>query len=124
MLWSLVLLAPLSLLASDVPRDVAWPLALATMGWAVFDARRHRKRPPLALVIPAGLGQAQCDGVPIDNLRADWRGPLAFLSWRVAGGQLQRASFWPDTLDASLRRELRLALMRRETARDGASMAG
>lgn len=124
MCWILVFLAPLSLLASDLARVVAWPLALAAMGWGAFDAHRHRNRPRLALVIPAGHGQAQCNGVPIDHLRVAWRGPLAFLSWRAAGGAIQRASLWPDTLDAAQRRELRLALMRRETARGVASMAG
>lgn len=124
MAWSLVLLAPMSLLASDLPRGVAWPLALAAMGWAAFDANRHRQRPPLALLIPSGHGQAQCNGVPIDGLRVEWLGPLAFVFWRLPNGPLQRASFWPDTLDAGHRRELRLALMRIAPAREATSMAG
>jgi len=124
MAWSLVVLAPLSLLSSDLPRGAAWPLALAAMGWAAFDANRYRQRPRVALLIPTGHGQAQCNEVVIENLRVDWRGPLAFLSWRVAGGPLQRASFWPDTLDAASRRELRLALIRMQTARGETTMAG
>lgn len=124
MTWSLALLAPFSLLASDLPRGVAWPLALAAITWAVFDANRYRRRPRLALLIPAGHGQARCNGVAIDGLRVEWRGPLAFLSWQIAGGPLQRASFWPDTLDHGQRRELRLALMRTAPAREVASMAG
>ena len=124
MAWSLVLLAPLSLLASDLPRGWAWPLALLALAWAAVDANRYCQQARLALLIPAGRGQARCNGESIDALRVDWRGPLAFLSWRVAGGSVQRASFWPDTLDSRQRRELRLAVMRTDSARDMASMAG
>ncbi len=124
MAWSLVVLGPVSLLASDLPRGWSWPLALLALCWAVFEANRYCLLPPLDLLIPAGRGQARCNGGSIDALRVDWRGPLAFLSWRVAGGSVQRASFWPDTLDSRQRRELRLALMRGDSARDAASMAG
>ena len=116
MLWSLVLLAPFSLLASDLPRAVAWPFALAAMGWAIFDARRYRTLPARQLVIPAGRGVATCDGERIDALQIRWRGPLAFPHWRDPRGRRQRASWWPDTLPAGMRRELRLAMQRRDTA--------
>jgi len=124
MAWSLVVLGPLSLLASDLPRGWAWPLALLALWWAAIDANRYRLRPPLELLIPAGRGQARCNGGSVDDLRVDWRGPLAFLSWRDPDGCVQRASFWPDTLDSRQRRELRLAVMRMDSARDVASMAG
>ncbi len=124
MAWSLVVLGPLSLLASDLPRGWAWPLALLAMAWAALDANRYRLRPRLALLIPAGRGQARCNGGNIIALRVEWRGPLAFLSWRDSTGCVQRASFWPDTLDSCHRRELRLAVMRMDPARDVASMAG
>ncbi len=124
MAWSLVVLGPVSLLASDLHRGWAWPLALLALWWAAFDANRYRRQSSLQLMIPAGKGQARCNGEGIDGLRVDWRGPLAFLSWRVAGGSVQRASFWPDTLDSCQRRELRLAVMRMDSARDVASMAG
>ena len=124
MSWSLVLLAPLSLLASDLPRAWASPAAVLALAWAAFDANRHRLRPPRGLLIPAGRGQAQCDGVAIADLQVAWRGPLAFLRWRDADGSVQRVSLWPDTLDTASRRELRLALMRMQSARDAASMAG
>ena len=124
MLWSLAVLAPFSLIASDLPRGVAWPAALVACAWAMLDVRRYRAQPLRQLTIPAGQGAANCDGERIDGLRAGWRGPLAFLHWRDAGGRLHRASFWPDTLPAGMRRELRVALMRREAASEGASMAG
>lgn len=124
MLWSLVLLAPFSLLASDLPSSVAWPAALAAATWAIFDAKRYRAMPPRQLTIPAGRGDASCDGERIDALQLGWRGPLAFLHWRDAQGRRQRASFWPDTLPAGMRRELRIAMQRRDAASNPASVAG
>ena len=124
MLWSLALFAPFSLIASDLPRGVAWPAALVACAWGVFDARRYRATPARELTIPAGRGAASCGGERIDGLQLGWRGPLAFLSWRDDAGRRHRASFWPDTLPAGMRRELRIAMQRREAASDRASMAG
>ena len=115
MLWSLVVLAPLSLIASDLPRAVAWPLAVAATAWAIIDARRYRSMAVRQLTIPAGRGAATCDGERIDGLRAHWRD---------GRGRRRHASFWPDTLPAALRRELKLAMQQREAAPDGASVAG
>ena len=124
MLWSLAVLAPLSLIASDLPGRVAWPAALAVAAWAILDAGRHRALPMRQLTIPAGRGAAACDGESIDGLRVGWRGPLAFLQWRDCHGHRHRASFWPDTLPAGMRRELKIAMQRREAASDRPSMAG
>ena len=124
MLWSLAFLAPSSLLASDLPRPVAWPSAMAVMAWAAFDARRYRALAPRRLAIPAGHGDASCDGERIDALQLGWRGPLAFLSWRHARGRRHRACWWPDTLPAGMRRELKIAMQRRDAASDPASVAG
>ena len=124
MLWSLSLLAPCSLLMSDLPRIFAWPLALAAAAFGVFDARRHNRLRPCALVIPIGHGQPTCDGQPMKSFKIAWRGPLAFLRWRDPEGRLRSLSFWPDTLASAARRELRLAAMRIEPAREPASMAG
>ena len=123
-LWSLALLAPFSLIASDLPRGVAWPLALVAGAWAILDARCYRAMPPRRLVIPAGRAAATCDGERIDDLGVGWRGPLAFLHWRDRHGRRHRASFWPDTLPAGMRRELKIAMLRREAASDDASVAG
>jgi len=124
MLWALVFLAPFSLIASDLPRGVAWPLALVVSVRAMLDARRYRMRPPQRLAIPSGRGAATCGGQRLDGLQLRWRGPLAFLRWRDAQGRGHRVSFWPDTLDAGMRRELRIAMQRREAASEGPSMAG
>ena len=124
MLWSLALLAPLSLVASDLPRRMAWPLAIVVAARAIFDAGRYRALPPRRLAIPSGRGAATCDDERVDHLRLGWRGPLAFLRWRDARGRKHHASFWPDTLDAGMRRELRIAMQRRDAASEAASVAG
>jgi toxin CptA len=123
MLWSLAWLGPCSLLASDLPRAVAWPLAACVAGFGLVQAWRHGLAPALALVIPVGRGQATCNGLPMQALDIAWRGPLAFLRWRDPGGRVRRLVFCPDTLPASSRRELRLAGLRMQSARDAASMA-
>ena len=123
-LTALALLAPFSLLASDLPPIVAAPLALLAGGWGVREVRRHALQSPRALVVPGGLGEARCDGLPMTSLGVRWRGPLAFLRWRDLEGRTRRLVFWPDTLPAAARRELKLALQKREAAGGGASMAG
>ena len=123
-LWMLAVLAPLGVLASDLPAAWACPLALAVCLRGGVLARRHRRQPPLRLVIPSGRGQATCDGAPMQGLVVSWRGPLAFLAWRDAGGRRWRRSLWSDVLDATARRELKLAMHKREAAGGGASMAG
>lgn len=120
----LALLAPCSLLASDLPPIAALPLALLAGGRGVREVHLHRSQPPRALVIPAGAGEARCDELPMASLRVRWRGPLAFLRWRDPDGRARRLVFWRDTLPAAARRELKLALQQREAAGGGASMAG
>lgn len=124
MLWSLAFIAPFSVIATDLPRMFAFPLALAAMAWAIFDARRYRVVPARGFTIAAGCLDTSCDGERIHALQLDWRGPLAFLCWRDAQGRRHRASFWPDTLSGGMRRELSIALRRREAASGAASMAG
>ena len=124
MLWALALLAPVSLIASGLPGGAAWPLAVLAAGWGIRDARRHARQPVRSLVIPTGQSAATCDGERMEAMAVAWRGPLAFVSWRGEGGVMHRLSFWPDTLDPGMRRELRLAMMRRQAATDTGSVAG
>lgn len=123
MLWALALLAPFSILMSDMPRAFAWPLAAVIALVGILDARRHGRAGSLALLIPAGRGQPTCNGQPMKDLAVAWRGPLAFLRWRDPDGHVRRLAFWPDTLPSKSRRELRLAAMRLQSARDDASVA-
>ncbi len=122
-LVALALLAPFSLLVSDVPPALAWPLVVLVLGEGVRLLRGHLRAPARQLCIPAGRAAASCDGLRIDGLRLRWRGPLAFLDWRQDGRQ-HRLVLWPDVLDAPGRRELKLAMQKREAAGGGPSMAG
>ena len=99
-------------------------LALAAGAWGVVSARRQRAMPPRLLLVPPGRAAATCDGAPIVDLRFGWRGPLAFACWRDGTGRSHRASWWPDTLDAGMRRELKVVMLRRDPAAEPASMAG
>lgn len=123
-LFALAVLAAGSLLASELPGWWAWPLALLALGGGLGEARRHALRPPRMLQVPAGPGAAWCDGARVDALRVRWRGPLAFVDWRDPQGRMQRLVFTPDVLAADARRELRLAIQRREAAAITPSMAG
>lgn len=99
-LWYLALLAPFCLLASDLPRGWAWPLAVLAGLVGIRDAWRHRHQPTCQWVIPAGRGAPTCDAGRIEGLLVHWRGPLAFLRWRDGVGRTRRCVFAPDTLSA------------------------
>jgi toxin CptA len=116
------LFAGLSLLASDLPRGFAWPVAFAAAGWGAWLARREWRRKPLA-VRWRGDGVLFVEEERVEVAELHWRGPLAFLSWRDAAGRRHRLAWWPDTLPAPRRRELRLAAAAAEAARQRARMA-
>lgn len=101
-------LAALSVLASEMPRPVAWPLAAAALGWGIWSAWRYRRAAPRRLCWVAGRAP-EIDGIAVTGAVLHWRGPLAFLRWRDADGRTRRLAWWPDTLPAAARRELRLA---------------
>jgi toxin CptA len=119
-LIALGLLAGLSLLASDLPNAFAWPAALVAAGWGAWLARRESRRPPVALAWRAD-GLLLVGGARAESAELQWRGPLAFLAWCDGNGRRHRLAWWPDTLSAATRRELRLAAMAAEAAhsRDG-----
>lgn len=115
-LIALAMLAPLALLASALPRALAWPLALLALGHGLHAWRRQRRLAPRQLLWPGGPRLPSCDGRPMHGLRAHWRGGLVLLQWRDADGRRRSAVFWPDTLPAAARRELRLALLHAQAA--------
>ena len=121
-LLMLGMLGAVSVLASEMSRVFAWPLALLATGYGVFLARSEAHRPSRQLVWPQD-GPITLDGDVLTNADLQWRGPLAFLCWRGAAGRIHRLSWWPDTLPAEARRELRLAAMQRPPARPARSMA-
>ena len=106
---ALAALAPVAVLASAMPRELAWPLAVFAVAAGLRMAWREHRLPALDVVIDAD-GLVSVNGTPVDAFRVDWRGPLAFLTWRDADGRLRRRSLWPDTLPPASRRELRLAV--------------
>lgn len=122
-LLALGLLAALAVLASGMPRPAAWPLAMSALACAGWRARRESKSPSHGLFLPGNELPATLDGLPIEQARVQWRGPLAFLLWQDGQGRPQRLSWWPDTLPAASRRELRLAASGLEAARDRSRMA-
>lgn len=121
-LLALAVLAPFAVLVSDMPRAAAWPLAVIALSAGVWSAWRERRQPVHRVVIDAA-GAASVDGIPVERLRVDWRGPLAFVSWRDSDGRRFRRSLWPDTLSAAERRELRLAADRDDAGRRTGPMA-
>ncbi|MEO6138369.1 MAG: hypothetical protein ABIP11_06880 [Luteimonas sp.] len=102
------LLATFSVVASEMPRLFAWPLALMAASYAVWLVRRECKRQAHQLVWPIE-GAPLLDGLALEDAQLHWRGPLAFLRWRDGDGRRRHLAWWPDTLPSRSRRELRLA---------------
>ncbi|WP_244243956.1 hypothetical protein [Marilutibacter alkalisoli] len=101
---------------------MAWPLAGAALAYGSWLAWVEFRRPGFELVV-TGNDSIRIDGRPVETFRLVWRGPLGFMSWRQSEGRMQRRLWLPDTLPAPTRRELRLALMRAEPAREAGSVA-
>jgi len=122
-LTAFALLAPFAVLASEMPRAPAWAWATAAFLHGLHLVRREALRAPVAIVVRPDAAADTVDGAAARELRVDWRGPLAFVRWRDGQGRMHRRSFWPDTLPAPRRRELRLAATAAAAARDAVSMA-
>lgn len=111
----------LSLLLSDFPRPVVWPGAVLALLYAALLSRREAAKPVMEIELDDE--SVRVDGEPVEDFRVFWRGPLAFARWRCANGGVQRAVWWPDTLDVAARRELRLAVPLQSAARRRLSVA-
>lgn len=109
MLVALAGLASFSAIASDLPRALAWPLAVVALAHGLGLALRELRKSGRALVISDGGAAVSIDGARVDEFVVQWRGPLAFARWRDRRGGVQRLVWWPDTLPGARRRELRLA---------------
>ncbi|OOW68544.1 hypothetical protein Xmlh_13360 [Xanthomonas axonopodis pv. melhusii] len=105
----LVALAVWAVWRSGVP---LW-LALLLSAYAVLAGgravRQLLRSPVRQLLVPWTQTPASIDGAEVEELQVRWRGPLAVVSWKRADGRRERLHFWPDTLPAPQRRELRLA---------------
>lgn len=122
-LLMLGVLAAWSVLASEMPRAWAWPLAFAALAYAGWLARREAHKPIQAWFWPGTDLPATVDGTVAREVVVAWRGPLAFVHWRDADGRVRRQSWWPDTLPPARRRELRLAATPAQASPAAASMA-
>jgi toxin CptA len=116
-------LASVSVFLSDMPRPAAWLLAAAVLGHALWLVDRESRRPVRSVVFPGNDLPVTVDGVPMEQVEVQWRGPLAFVSWKERDGRRLRLSWWPDTLPPARRRELRLAAGSLEAARGHRQMA-
>ena len=123
-LLGLSLLSPLSVIGSNLPRVLAWPLALACATWGLHLARREAGKPRRTLVLACpGGGHDTLDDRPLVHCQVAWRGPLAFVHAVDRNGRSVRLVWWPDTLPAAHRRELRLAAAARNASRRDRPMA-
>ncbi len=123
MLALIGVLAVCAVLASGLP---GWGIALlgpCSAAQASVSLRRYLRRPSCLLVIPGGDAAPTLDGVTLTRCQVQWRGPLAFLAWRDAAGRRGHLVWWPDTLQARARRELRLAADGLAISARGAAMA-
>ena len=112
-LIGLGMLAAVSLWMSALPLLARAPLALLALAYGPWLAAREARRPACTLRLAS-------DGVGLVMLLADRslrlsaptvlvRGPLACVSGTDEDGRRQRLLWWPDTLAAPSRRQLRLA---------------
>jgi toxin CptA len=101
--------AALSILISEMPRLAAWPLALSAVAYGLRRAWRESRSPACEFFFPGNDLPVMLDGVQIDLVEVQWRGSLAFVRWQGRDGRSRYLSWWPDTLPATRRRELRLA---------------
>lgn len=105
-LLALTLLAPVSLMLSDLPH---WPAGLLAAGAATHGLHRvhlELRRPAVHFRFRAD-GTVHVGGQPVERLELAWRGPLACLRW-IERGRWRRLVVWPDVLGPAGRRELRL----------------
>ena len=123
MLVVLALVAVFAILASEMPRVAAWPLAALALGHGLHRAWQEQRRPRSHFVFAGQEAPVQVDGRTVRDASVTWRGPLAFVRWRADDGRRRHLAWWPDTLPAAARRELRLAAPLRRAARRAASVA-
>ncbi|PPU32408.1 MULTISPECIES: protein YgfX [unclassified Xanthomonas] len=106
---ALAVLALCAVWRSGVP---LWLAALLS-AWVPVSAARSLgallRSPARQVLIPWGELPASIDGQAVQALQVAWRGPIAVVSWTRADARRERLHFWPDTLPATQRRELRLA---------------
>lgn len=105
----MALLAQCAVWRSGAPMWVALLLSACAVVLGTRSLRQLLRSPPRQLVVPWSDAAASVDGERVEDLQVSWRGPIAVVSWQGRGQRRGRLLFWPDTLPAAQRRELRLA---------------
>ncbi|MCC8535619.1 protein YgfX [Xanthomonas axonopodis pv. poinsettiicola] len=108
-LGAMALLAQCAVWRSGAPMWVALLLSACAVVLGTRSLRQLLRSPPRQLVVPWSDAAASVDGERVEDLQVSWRGPIAVVSWQGRGQRRGRLLFWPDTLPAAQRRELRLA---------------
>lgn len=116
-------LAAFAVLASEMPRVAAWPLALLAAAHGAGLAWRQMRQPRRWFEFAGQDRPVRMDDRQVRDASVTWRGPLAFVRWRDPAGRARHLAWWPDTLGRSARRELRLAAPLRRAARRTDSVA-
>ncbi len=114
-------LAALACLRCGLPAWAAGSLAVAATVRGLHIVLLEWRRPWLDIVVAADA--VHVDGEPVTAFGVAWRGPLVVADWRDGTGRAVRRAWLPDTLPADARRELRLALLRADPAREPGSVA-
>ena len=106
---------------SELQGPIAWLGIACVLASGLRTILRTARQPPHRIVVQAA-GQVLLDGRALEAPRLHWRGPIVRLTWRE-GRRTHRLLWWPDTLPAPRRRELRLATAMRPLPRAAESMA-
>lgn len=117
------LLAAGAAVVSEMPARAAWLLAAACLLHGISNAWRSLQPPAQMLVWNGRSGVVTLDGTVLAVPSLSWRGPIAVLRWRGPDARARTLVWWPDTLPAPRRRELRLAAGEGAAAAAPGSMA-
>jgi toxin CptA len=108
----LTALAMVSAWLSALSAWLAWPAMAACLAHGLRLIGRELARPAgmIHLTGEAGVAHLNFAGGAESwtQVRVNFRGPLASLTGRDATGRMRRCLWWPDTLPAPARRQLRL----------------
>lgn len=106
-------MAAASVWLSALPGSVRLPAATLALLQGLRLAVRERIRPPWTLAWDGGDAPAYLVGrqgrVALSQVRVSFRGPMATVTGTDGRGRRRRLVWWPDTLAAGARRQLRLA---------------
>lgn len=125
--WQAAILAMLGVGAAVALMDCglalrhAAPAAVVVQLYSLWRARNTLRQPVRQLRVGVTSGVA-VDGKALAGVELLRRGPLLMVRWRQAG-RYDSLLFWPDTLSARQRRELRLALRAHAVSRMEAMVA-